>query len=83
MKKKYFIAINIAILIITLSLGFISCSNGPKRTLRDDFKKYYDHFGVEGSFIFYDSKNDSYILYNKPQQSKQFTPASTFKIINL
>ena len=31
----------------------------------DDFKKYYDQFKVEGSFVFYDQRNDKFTFYNQ------------------
>jgi beta-lactamase class D len=49
---------------------------------RDDFKKYYDQHGVEGSFALYDQKKDKFIFYNKQQFKQAFSPASTFKICN-
>ncbi|MDD2624251.1 MAG: hypothetical protein PHQ02_05465 [Candidatus Riflebacteria bacterium] len=30
--------------------------------IRDDFKKYYDQFHVDGSFVLYDPQNDKYIF---------------------
>lgn len=53
-----------------------------KEEIRDDFKKYYDKFNVEGSFVLYDQKQDKYIFYNKEQFKQTFSPASTFKICN-
>lgn len=37
---------------------------------------------VNGTFVLYDAKADSYIGYNKPRAEKRFVPASTFKIPN-
>ncbi|MEO6301799.1 MAG: class D beta-lactamase, partial [Bacteroidia bacterium] len=37
---------------------------------------------IEGSFALYDSKNDTYILYNQIEFKKEYSPASTFKICN-
>ena len=58
--------------------------NAQKQTTetRNDFKKYYDQFKVEGSFILYDQNNDKYIVYNQPQTKEQFTPSSIYKICN-
>ncbi|SHF09623.1 class D beta-lactamase [Pedobacter caeni] len=47
-----------------------------------DFKRFYDQYKVQGSFILYDQKNDKYTCYNQEQASTPFTPASTFKICN-
>ena len=49
---------------------------------RDDLKKFYDEYNVEGFFVLYDQNNNKYIFINEPQFKKQFTPASTFKICN-
>ncbi|TNE58448.1 MAG: class D beta-lactamase [Bacteroidetes bacterium] len=59
-----------------------ACSRGPKTEIRNDFKPFYDHFGVEGSFALYDQEQNQYILYNEAQYTQPFTPASTFKICN-
>lgn len=50
--------------------------------IRNDFKSYYDKYGVTGCFALYDLKNDQYYIYNKPWFERGFTPASTFKICN-
>jgi beta-lactamase class D len=57
-------------------------SIGQSTEVRDDFKKYYDEYQMEGSFVLYDRNTCKYILYNPDQFKKQFTPASTFKILN-
>lgn len=55
----------------------------PTRTvIRDDFKRFYDRYNVQGSFIMYDQKNDRYTIHNQEQTLVPFTPASTFKIFN-
>ncbi len=48
----------------------------------DDFKKYYDEYNVEGSFVLYDKQQDKYTFYNQEQFNQTFSPASTFKICN-
>ncbi len=50
--------------------------------IRDEFRKYFDEYQVEGSAVVYDSKADRFIFYNQEQYNRQFTPASTFKICN-
>lgn len=37
---------------------------------------------VNGTFVLYDAKADSYIGHNKPRAEKRYVPASTFKIPN-
>ena len=49
---------------------------------RDDFKKYYDQYKVEGTFVLYDQNNDKYVCYNQIEKDEPFIPASTFKIMN-
>lgn len=63
-------------------LFLLSCTSVPHTTIRADFKKFYDQYNVQGSFIVYDQKNDQYMVYNQEQMSVPFTPASTFKIFN-
>lgn len=50
--------------------------------IREDFKKYFDQFNVQGSFVLFDQNNDKFIFYNKDQFNQGYTPASTFKICN-
>jgi beta-lactamase class D len=47
-----------------------------------DFKNYFDEFGVKGSFIMYDMTGDKYVMYDSARCNTRFTPASTFKIPN-
>src|SRR5687767_3532032 len=54
----------------------------PKQEIREGFKKFYDEFEVNGSFVLYDAKNEKFIYYNKAQSKEPFSPASTFKICN-
>jgi beta-lactamase class D len=53
----------------------------PKDVIRNDFKKHYDKFNAQGSFIIYNKNEDEYTFYNKALTSEAFTPASTFKIL--
>lgn len=62
--------------------GFISCKQQQATEIRDDFKKYYNQFKVEGSFVLYDQNNDKFIFCNQQQFKEPFSPASTFKICN-
>ncbi len=50
--------------------------------VRDDFKKIFETYKVQGSFILYDFKNEKYIVCNQDQFKRPFIPASTFKICN-
>ena len=60
--------------------GLTSWKHKQTTEIRNDFKKYYDQFNVDGSFVLYDPQDDKYILYNQNQFNQRFTPASTFKI---
>jgi len=71
------------ILLLTLTVfGLTSWKHKQTTEIRNDFKKYYDQFDVDGSFVLYDPQDDKYILYNQNQFNQRFTPASTFKICN-
>jgi beta-lactamase class D len=62
--------------------GLIACNQKQNSEVRDDFKKYYDQFNVDGSFVLYDPQADKYIFYNQDQFKQSFSPASTYKICN-
>lgn len=71
------------IFLLTMAvLGLASCMQKQAIEVRDDFKKYYDPFNVQGSFVLYDPQSDKYIFYNQDQFEQTFSPASTFKICN-
>lgn len=70
------------ILTILVAFSITSCKQKQLTETRDDFKKYYDQFKVEGSFVLYDQNNDKYIICNEQQFKEPFSPASTFKILN-
>ena len=71
------------ILVLTLLVyGLTACKHKQTTEIRNDFKKYYDQFNVEGSFVLYDTHADKYVFYNKGQYEQTFSPASTFKICN-
>lgn len=72
---------HIAFAILTF-LGLTVYAQKQTTETRNDFKKYYDQFKVDGSFILYDQNNDKYIVYNQPQTKEQFTPSSIYKICN-
>lgn len=70
------------LLLIISVFGLTTCKQKQTTEIRNDFKKYYDQFTVEGSFALYDPQSDKYILYNQEQFEQTFSPASTFKICN-
>lgn len=65
--------------ILVISSSFLFPQNS---VMRDDLKKFFDEYGVEGSFTMCDFKNDKYVMCNIKQFQQEFTPASTFKICN-
>lgn len=67
-------------LLLPIAGLFSACHSGERTVLRDDFRKYYDSFQVQGAFALYDPQEDRYILYNPDQFRKPFPAASTFKI---
>ncbi len=71
------------ILLLTITaFGLTACKQKQSTEVRADFKKYYDQFNVEGSFVLYDPQADKYIFYNQDQFEQTFSPASTYKICN-
>jgi len=72
----------IPFLILLTAIGLVSFKSAIKTNHRDDLKKFYDEYQVQGSFVLYDQKNDHYTYYNQEQTTTPFTPASTFKICN-
>jgi beta-lactamase class D len=85
---------NLNLLIISL-LFVIACSRNKKTNenqsnfsesntvLREDFKKYFDSCGVDGSIAIYDYNNKDWIVSDTIKIKTETLPASTFKIINL
>lgn len=67
---------------VTAILVLISCRAIAREEVREDFKKYFDMFDVEGTFVLYDPQNDCHTFYDRELADKGFIPASTFKIYN-
>ena len=74
--KKY-----LPFIVLAASLMFSSCWN-TRINEHDDWKKYFDEYGVDGCFEIYDNNKETAHFYNKDLCAKRFTPASTFKIFN-
>jgi beta-lactamase class D len=71
------------IFVLTLIIfGLTGCKHKQTTEIRNDFKKYYDQFNVEGSFVLYNLQANKYVFYNQDQYEQIFSPASTFKICN-
>lgn len=73
--------LNIFIFAMAIS-GLTTCKLKEDIEVRDDFKKFYDTYQLDGSFSLYDERHDQYILYHQDQFVQAFIPASTFKICN-
>lgn len=50
--------------------------------ISQNISEYYNEYGVKGSFMMYDMKNDKFFYYDSTRCFIRFTPASTFKIPN-
>lgn len=72
------------LLFVTVAIILLTGFSKPAETttIRDDWKRFYTNYKVDGSFVLYDQKNDKYLVCNEQQMNQQFTPASTFKICN-
>ncbi len=70
------------ILLLFSPMFFVSCNPKEQQIERPEFKKFYDEFGVAGSFVLFDEQNQTWFEYNPAQLNQPFTPASTFKICN-
>jgi beta-lactamase class D len=56
--------------------------SSPKVIERSDLGEIFRKFNVEGSFLLYDTRNDTFTAVNYARTLKRFTPASTTKIPN-
>jgi len=69
-------------LIVLTFLGLTVYAQKPSSETRNDFKKYYEQFKVDGSFVLYDQNNDKFTFYNQSQFQQPFIPSSIYKICN-
>jgi beta-lactamase class D len=70
-------------LLAVLALVHLSLTSfRPGTTVRPDFKKYFDAYQVQGSFLLYDVHKGHYTSYNPDRCRQGFLPASTFKMLN-
>lgn len=70
------------ILAVILSVGVLLSLTFPSKVIHQDFKRFYDQFQVEGTFVLYDQNQHQYHYFNQHLVHQKFTPASTFKICN-
>lgn len=68
--------------ILSFSLFLFSCS--PNNVKEDNsLKKYFDAYGVQGTFGLFDNGQGNFIIYNLSRyKDSAYLPASTFKIVN-
>lgn len=76
MQRRYILSV------LSLILLFSGCHKRPKIEPNNEWKKYYEQYGVQGSFVLYNENKNSYTVYNEQQFTMPFIPASTFKICN-
>lgn len=69
-------------MIWVLPLIFLAACSRTNVTVREDLKKYFDEYKVEGSFAIFDNSRGEHIIYNPQRDTTRFMPASTFKIVN-
>ncbi len=70
------------VLIFTVLICLLSNSVFAKDKVKPEFQKYFDEFNIIGTFVLYDLKKKEYTRYNPERAKQQFTPASTYKILN-
>ena len=81
MRRGIGIQICVAILLASM-MGSSRCTSQSRTEVRSDFQKYFDEYKVEGCFVLYNMRDDSYVVYNEKERTQPFIPASTFKICN-
>ncbi len=61
-----------------------ACNNNPEPTWQEraDFGRIFAEAGVDGSFLLYDLKVDTYLVYESADTDTPYTPASTFKVFH-
>ncbi len=69
-------------LIIVILLFISTILPQEKIEYKNDLKKIFDDYNVNGSFLLYNLNEDNYTCYNIDRCRKRFLPASTFKIFN-
>jgi len=83
--KGYFMSPQPAARHILLVLILFTINNSAAQTRfeqRPEFGEYFKKYGVNGSFLLYDLRQNKYIAYDSARCKQRFAPASTFKIFN-
>lgn len=79
---SYFWDMRAALLVLGMMIGLgMYAQNGTVET-RADFKKFYDAYGIDGTFAVYSYRNNHTVLYHPEWFTEAHVPASTFKICN-
>ena len=52
--------------------GAVSVSAQPAKEIRDDLKKYFDAYKVDGSFALFDLNKEQYLICNERQFREPF-----------
>ncbi len=67
--------------VLLLAISTVSCLDIRIKEHKE-WSKYFEEFGVEGCFEYYDNNKEIAHYYNKERCAEQVSPASTFKIFN-
>ncbi|MFT4061730.1 MAG: penicillin-binding transpeptidase domain-containing protein [Edaphocola sp.] len=63
------------------ALGILGSCRNVRIKEHDEWKQYFDKYGVEGCFEFYDNNKETAHYCNKEECAERVSPASTFKIL--
>lgn len=61
-----------------------TCAFAPDTAIKEDptYARHFEREGVEGTFVLYTPKTNTYQVHNRSRACERFIPASTFKIPN-
>ncbi|TGE15191.1 class D beta-lactamase [Hymenobacter elongatus] len=70
-------------LFLFLLVGLGASLSASAQVLNErDFKKYFDSYGLRGSFLLYDQKANRFTAYDMARCNQGFSPGATFDIPN-
>lgn len=67
---------------LLLTLLFASSCSDVRIKEHEEWKQYFDQYGVQGCFEVYDNNKETAHFFDKERTNKRICPASTFKIFN-
>lgn len=70
------------VLLFSQTLPLVLSAQKHSLKERNELKKHFDAYGVEGSFLLFDQQKQQWTSYNDTRNKQGFLPASTFKILN-